>query len=561
MRRLHFFPTPFHDETLHSIFSRYARLDGLGTTRGGFPVDLRRMGFSGNVPFPCHLSDLVDMLPVGTELSVPVLIGRHTLLPYYQPFLTEHQLRTAFAQMSGGNGHALELRLGVIASRLESTSRIRFCPTCVDQDRENLGVAYWHRVHQLPGVWICPHHTTLLKALDHRRFSRCRKRIQLPEDDEVQSTTLDLDIRDEHYTTLLEISQMSWEVLQANNPPCPAWQVRSALLDGAKALGLASTSGRLHLGALAAHMESFFQRLPNFGEFSILQARAVGIPEQWVTKTLRKPRRTRHPLKLLVMASAMKVDLPSFIQKREEALRGSGEHERAGVAQVISRVFPIEKLVLNVAAQPQDLWAMVMQGFSADEMSASLGVSLASVYRAIRAHSDGSAIWQRARYARDLAQRRERFVSQYTSHLSHECSDYVWLHRHDRAWLSAHLQLVGHHRCDQKDDRPLSELDASLAGQVVVCARALRVVPGKPIHITKSRIARELDVVSRFEKQLGRLPLCSAALVAACESTGEFRRRRLLWAMQQLEVDGRLVTPSLLYKTASIRPHTLYDSE
>lgn len=561
MQRLHFFPTPFPDETLHSIFSRYARLDGLGATREGFPVDLRGMRFSSNVPFPCHLSSLVELLPVGTDLSLPVLIGRHTLLPYYQPFLTEHQLRTALAQMSGGSGHSLELRLGVIASRLQSASRIRFCPTCVDQDRENLGVAYWHRVHQLPGVWICPHHTTLLKALDHRRFSRCRKRIQLPEDDEVQSTTLDLDIRDEHYTTLFEISQMSWAVLQANKSPCPAWQVRSALLDGAKALGLASTSGRLHLVALAAHMESFFHRLPNLGEFSILQARAAGIPEQWVTKTLRKPRRTRHPLKLLLMAIAMKVDLPSFIQKREEVSRGSGEYEPAGVAQVVSPLILVEELNHDAAAQPQDLWGMVMQGFSADEMSASLGVSLASVYRAIRAHSDGSAIWQRAKYARDLAHRRERFVRQYTSHLSHECSDYVWLHRHDRAWLSAHLQLVGHHWCDQNDDRPLCELDASLADQVLVCARVLRALPGKPIHITKSRIARGLDVVSRFEKQLGRLPLCTAALVAACESSGEFRRRRLLWAKEQLEADGRLVTPSLLYKTASIRPYTLHGSE
>lgn len=561
MQRLHFFPTPFPDETLHSIFSRYARLDGLGTTRGGFPVGLKAMGFSSNVPFPCHLSSLVELLPVGTDLSVPVLIGRHTLLPYYQPFLTEHQLSTAFAQMSGGNGHSLELRLGVIASRLESASRIRFCPTCVDQDRENLGIAYWHRVHQLPGVWICPHHMTLLKALDHRRFSRCRKRIQLPEDDEVQSTTLDLDIRAEHYTTLLEISQMSWEVLQANESPCPIWQIRSALLDGAKAIGLASTSGRLHLGALATHMESFFQRLPSLGEFSILQARAAGTPEQWVTKTLRKPRRTRHPLKLLLVACAVKVDLSRVIQNREEVPRETEKNERARVAEVTSHRTPIKELTLGTAEQPPDLWGMVMQGLSAGEISASRGVSLASVYRAIRAHSDGAAIWQRARYARDLIQRRERFVSQYTSHLANECSDYVWLHRHDRAWLSAHLQLVGHHRCNQKDERPLCELDASLAGQVVDCARALRAVSGKPIHITKSRIARELDVVSRFEKQLGRLPLCSAALVASCESSGDFRRRRLFWARQQLEAEGRSVTLSLLYKTASIRPHTLQGGE
>lgn len=34
----------------------------------------------------------------------------------------------------------------------------RFCPSCVEQDQQEHDVAYWHRTHQLPGIYWCPEH-------------------------------------------------------------------------------------------------------------------------------------------------------------------------------------------------------------------------------------------------------------------------------------------------------------------------------------------------------------------------------------------------------------------
>lgn len=37
-----------------------------------------------------------------------------------------------------------------------------FCPRCLEQQRHDLGFTFWHRVHQIPGIFWCPWHRTVL---------------------------------------------------------------------------------------------------------------------------------------------------------------------------------------------------------------------------------------------------------------------------------------------------------------------------------------------------------------------------------------------------------------
>ncbi|WP_348636025.1 TniQ family protein [Pseudomonas aeruginosa] len=161
--KFHFFPTAFPDETIHSVLSRYARLCGGSSRKAAFAGERAAVSFTQNVAFPSRLADLVEALPRGTDLSVAQIIKRHTVLPYYAPFLTNDQLQHAQASMAG-EGKGLMLRLGVNASRIEGASRVRFCPVCLNEDIGRVGAAYWHRVHQLPGVLVCPHHGRMLKV-------------------------------------------------------------------------------------------------------------------------------------------------------------------------------------------------------------------------------------------------------------------------------------------------------------------------------------------------------------------------------------------------------------
>jgi hypothetical protein len=310
----HFFPAACPDETLHSLLSRYVRLSGLGSWASVFNAAQGDGSFARDLPFPCHLIDLVQALPSGANLGLDSIITRHTLLPYYQPFLTEQQLNNAQFQMTYQGGIGLKIKLGLIASRLEITSRTRFCPTCLTRDVGDYGTAYWHRVHQLPGVWVCPHDQSSLMAVDHYWLTRGARKLYLPQDEDIQAHAHPLLINGRQRRSLLTVAQNSLCLLEANAPPQSATLIRQVFLRGAIERGLASPSGRLCLGELAHYLRRYFEAFPTSGEFLVLRGELDSPPACWVTKILRKPRGTHHPLKYLMLASAFGLDLSNVLR-------------------------------------------------------------------------------------------------------------------------------------------------------------------------------------------------------------------------------------------------------
>jgi len=77
-----------------------------------------------------------------------------TLLPYWLRFRDPRSCPTT----GFDPGKAFVPRAGNFAPRV--------CPDCLLYDIRNHGAAYWHRVHQLPNVFVCPRHRVML-------FARC----------------------------------------------------------------------------------------------------------------------------------------------------------------------------------------------------------------------------------------------------------------------------------------------------------------------------------------------------------------------------------------------------
>ncbi|MGO4001663.1 TnsD family Tn7-like transposition protein [Pseudomonas fluorescens] len=549
--KFHFFLAAFPDETLHSVLSRYARLCGVRSVKTAFAGARFPAAFSQSVAFPSHLDELVEALPCGTSLSVVEIIKRHTLLPYYAPFVSQNQVDQAQALMAG-DGTGLMLKLGVNASRLGFASRMRFCPECVAQDQVRAGVAYWHRVHTLPGVLVCPYHCTLLNVVDHCWFSRNSRQLNLPGDDSVQAHSRRLHVPSICLPALHDIALRSLQVLESEVVALSAFRIRSTLLQGADELELTSKARCLHLRRLAQHMAVFFRSLPTAWEYLVLSEAREGIPATWITKLLRKPRSSHHPLKYILLASALRVNMESVLGKGAlcEPQTASPLTAVTQLPKFAPSMFAIEGLDCISTA----VWEHALAGADARKMASALGVSLVHVYRIIRGVAGGPAAWKEARFLRQLRERRMIFDAEYRSRRAHDCRGYAWLYRCDRPWLSECIAKRATDHANRADSSDMfAALDVKLAKQVGQCARALRSLPGKPIRISRTRIGRELHVLSRFEKQLSKLPLCAAALIEACESLEEFHNRRLRWARQKLRSEGKPVSQSSLYRTASIR--------
>lgn len=152
-----FFTDPYPDELLYSACARYHRrarnISKAATARDLFGKPQTKIV----VDLQSRLGYLVAQLPPETY-SVSKLIDEHTMLPFYTPFLPAERQEALREDMCGDGGGSVHAKLGILLPSRTATERLRFCPACAQEDYE----PYWHRVHQSPGVHVCPTHAVFL---------------------------------------------------------------------------------------------------------------------------------------------------------------------------------------------------------------------------------------------------------------------------------------------------------------------------------------------------------------------------------------------------------------
>ena len=95
------------------------------------------------------------------DISMEEVIEKHTMFPCYGRFLPKERRQKAFQSLVSmtGNYHNL---LTIPQSKTGEVRCLRYCPACAANDREQYGEAYWHRIHQLIGIRMCPIHRCYL---------------------------------------------------------------------------------------------------------------------------------------------------------------------------------------------------------------------------------------------------------------------------------------------------------------------------------------------------------------------------------------------------------------
>jgi len=165
---LRYFPNLYEDELLYSAIARYHR----HVANAGYKTTLFELFGSKSVcacvDLPSHLYSLAGRIrPNDPDCAASLLIN-HTLYPYYARFLAP-KVATAFKnKMFGNNGSLIQTHVGVVAFEIRPPLHLKVCSECVEMEKVKWGEIYWHRVHQLPGVFVCPTHGCWLCNTDVR---------------------------------------------------------------------------------------------------------------------------------------------------------------------------------------------------------------------------------------------------------------------------------------------------------------------------------------------------------------------------------------------------------
>jgi hypothetical protein len=178
-------------------------------------------GITTAVDLPSHLSYLLSALPSGHCYTVDRLIDAHTLLPFYSPFLPLERVNRIREDMGTGNSSALHKCSGITPSSIRSPNWFRFCPLCTEEDEKQFGEGYWHRLHQITGVEVCPIHNIFLENSNAPARNRRYSRQYLSAEQTIQVTVPRLlDLSNHSHQILLKIARdVAWLLSQRNLVP------------------------------------------------------------------------------------------------------------------------------------------------------------------------------------------------------------------------------------------------------------------------------------------------------------------------------------------------------
>lgn len=155
-----FFTDPYPNELLYSAIARYHYYIGNFNYFDTIKELYGERKPVTNLYFAAFLDNFVKVL--GGNYSVEELIYKHTLYPYFQPFLNNQSRVEIIEKIRKGNPN-----LGYLnKTRLFKKKRLYYCSKCAIEDKKNYGHAYFHCEHQANGMLVCPKHKDILKLYD-----------------------------------------------------------------------------------------------------------------------------------------------------------------------------------------------------------------------------------------------------------------------------------------------------------------------------------------------------------------------------------------------------------
>lgn len=492
-----FWTDPYPDELFYSACARFQARMGLSASAVGVLLFGERVRAS--VEMPTRLSHFLKQLPPGNAYTELDLIMGTTMFPLHLRFMQPERAAAVAAAM---REHAW-IHPAAYGSTLKPPYNWRYCPVCSREDRETYGEAYWHRLHQVAGYDVCPAHNCRLEAVPFALHDNIHFRTYVLAESAIPHPCPDPrmlrqgDPLEDFCRWVAE--QITW--LVANEGDALG---HSALRDiylpllKERRLLEAHSHLRVKAQALATAIDHQFRS-------EVLQWYAALVPDHrgssmWAHYLTWGATRLLHPVTHLMMVYLL--------------------------GATCSTISPQSKEVRSWVATP-----------TSDNVI---------FERRTRATvSDGLATYRR-RWLELQAQNPDLSRSELAGI---DPKTKSWLYRHDRDWLDANSPEKRFQAGATLEE--LTERDRTLAARVESIAAHLKAMKDPLVHVTKTRILREMG---QQHHTLSRLPFLRNALARSVESNEAFTLRRLALDVEECLRQGLSPAKWELIGMASLQP-------
>jgi transposase len=562
----HALPDWLPDETLYSLVSRHHRLAGNRLASQTCLELFRHRRLGSQHDFPNRLSALCAS--TGGRLGTAKSLALHrTLLPFYLPFRAASDAEDAVASLLGDTQGMLKFRLGILTSRFRANHPLKACPHCMEVDKATHGTAYWHLMHQYPGVWICRTHGSTLQQSTAKFNGVARFDWVLPESHPLSPPTANPLTGLEHaaLTQFASLAQGLAELPVGTRISSIelARTYRTALvarhhMDDANSKLNVSDLGHGFCQAIAPlRIIPELQALP--------ETSAEATPQ--LTRWLGMPRGGTHPIRHLAIIYWLFEDWRNFWhlhQKLSSSGAGPSSHtahrdctpkpdlDRSKLIELLDQGASITRCAttLGIDVKTAMAWAaqagrqtkrrpkslkgdslkqlveMLRDGADKADAAQRFGISVGTVTQILRSEVGLQTEWHQARHLSAQLQARSAWTSASASAKAVgvkairglQPAAYAWLYRNDKAWLTEQCSLLRQPCMPKKRHRvDWHKRDIELSTDVRRTVEELKAKSSKQ-RIKLWQICQLLPNLKAKIGALDKLPLTAEAIRAATQS-------------------------------------------
>ncbi|NRT78218.1 TnsD family Tn7-like transposition protein [Clostridium beijerinckii] len=579
-----YFPEPYDDEILYSIISRYHYYIGKSNPKETIRELFGKRTNVATVELSCNISNICKTID-NSLYDEDYLINKHTNLPFYYPFLNSDNQRDIISRMKNNNAQGIYAKIGIIAGGVCKKKGVYYCPECVKGDISRNGEAYFHRIHQVPGVLICPNHSCILikyevKNIGIGRFGLVR----------VNPKCIDFTGRyigdNKINETLIKIAKSAQYLLNNNLSIINQQVLINKYKDMLRSGGFITPKNRVRQKKL----NTIFKKYYNDRLLEMLDSKVDNRESNWLRCILRRPRSYINPIRHILFILLIYEDMESFI----DCDKSSYNNHRSSwpcLNQICKRYkenvikdckttsdYKTKKLVgtfrceycgfeysRSIDQKGEDdvykigrikrfgyVWENKLinlinsNKYNIRNMSRIMGCDSKTIVKYARKLGRGNCIYSKVKYEKEnelkpVKEYRDTYSKNILSFMSSnpDCTrieirkaltkQYMWLYRNDKKWLNDNLpkvkkQLERKHDKNTRVDWNKRDIEIYLK----IRNTYLEIMKGsKNIRITKSIIGNRLGISALLDYYLEKLPKTKKYLTKIVETVEEFQIRRV----------------------------------
>lgn len=552
------------DETLFSLCSRYHSLSGnrLASTTCRLLFGHKTQGSAHD--FPARIDHFLSVAGTSLGSAVDIIEDRSLLslyLRFANPVLVERVLRAARETSAG----SLKFHLGLLTSRFRANHPLKACLQCMSEDVRDHLTTYWHKTHQLPGVWTCSRHRCWLVVSDLKATGVARFQWVLPYHSQlvpVQASPPP--------AAALALAAMVTDISTRRGLTLSQQAIRETYRQGLGIRGLLGTSGRR-----LCHMEAgngyaaFLGPLPRTEQLGGLPE-SPGAASVEIARLIGPVRSGIHPLRHLALATWLFDSAETFLEQYHANLRpgfageptrptelasaGRDVHdERQGqLVALLGAGVPVSRAARAVGVDTNTgmAWAashgiatprrpkvlkpevrskllrLLKRGVSKESVAAAGKVSVQTITNFLRTEVGLHQTWKEAQFQGAKRRSRRRWLRYITANPHSgvkaarlaEPAVYAWLYRNDRDWLKAQTSAMERVARSPQARVDWDQRDRQLSEQVRRVALELHEAePDRRIKLFQ--IYQRIPELKAKLFKMDRLPLTRSALHAVVGKT------------------------------------------